>query len=62
MEWVVQLYDKLYPGCLQFPNMSHFGHIAGIYERIMAYAIGQENLSIVRMNITHHEELKKVSY
>jgi len=62
MEWVVQLYDKLYTGCLQFPNMSHFGHIGGIYERIMAYAIGQENLSIVRLNIDHDNELKKVSY
>jgi hypothetical protein len=62
MEWVIQLYDKLYPWCIEPPNKSHFAHIGGIYERIMAYAIGQENLEHIPLNITHNHGLKKLSY
>lgn len=62
MPWIVQLYDKLYPWAIQKPNATHFGHIAGIYERIMAYAIGQQKLSSRQLNIEHDHEYKKLSY
>jgi len=53
MKWVIQLYDKMYPWCIQPPNCSHFAHIGGIYERIMAYAIGEEYLSYINLSISH---------
>lgn len=54
MAWVSQLYSKLYPWCVEFPNLSHFGHIGGIYERIMAYAIAGLEFSTVKMlNVSH---------
>ena len=62
MEWVVQLYNKIYPWCIQQPNQTHFGHIGGIYERIMAYAIGCEQLFSIKLNITHDNKYKKLSY
>ena len=62
MKWVIQLYDKLYPWCINPPNMGHFGHIGGIYERIMAYAIGSENLQNINLNIAHDINLKNISY
>jgi hypothetical protein len=62
MGWVVQLYDKLYPWCIQSPNASHFGHIGGIYERIMAFAIGEEDLPYHLINMEHDHSYKKQSY
>lgn len=62
MKWVLQLYDKLYPWVNEPPNKTHIGHIGGIYERIMGYAIAQENLDQVLLNITHNHSLKKLSY
>lgn len=62
MKWVTQLYDKIYPWCIQPPNRSHFGHIGGIYERIMAYCIGEENLKNIKLNILHENRYKKLSY
>ena len=62
MKWVTQLYDKLYPWCIQAPNASHFGHIGGIYERIMAYAVGQEKIHSVSLNISHDHKYKNLSY
>jgi hypothetical protein len=62
MPWVIQLYDKLYPWCIQSPNASHFAHIGGIYERIMAYAIGEESLQYINVNVSHINEYKQLSY
>ena len=62
MKWVTQLYDKIYPWCIEPPNSSGRSHIGGIYERIMAYAIGEENLNYVKLNILHDHKYKKVSY
>lgn len=62
MKWVVQLYDKLYPWCVQPPNATHFGHIGGIYERIMAIALGEEQLHNIFVNISHDHNYKQVSY
>jgi hypothetical protein len=62
MEWVIQLYDKLYPWCIEPPNCSHFSHIGGIYERIMAFGIGEENLKYIKVNVSHDHNYKKISY
>ena len=58
MKWVIQLYDKMYPWCMQPPNASNFGHIGGIYERIMAFAIGGEGLRYVKINVSHDHKYK----
>jgi len=62
MNWIVQLYNKLYPWCIKPPNASHFGHIGGIYERIMAYAVGEENLHSIQLDIKHDNVYKSLSY
>jgi hypothetical protein len=62
MGWIIQLYDKLYPWCVEPPNKIHWGHIGGIYERIMGYAIGEEYLSFVKINIKHDHHYKGLSY
>ena len=62
MKWVVQLYDKMYPWCMEKPNASHVGHIGGIYERIMGYCIGEENLKNIELNVSHDHKYKAVSY
>jgi hypothetical protein len=62
MNWVIQLYDKLYPWCINPPYATHFGHIGGIYERVMAYAIGEESLRSIKLNISHDHYYKKLSY
>jgi len=63
MKWVVQLYDKLYPWCVQPPNKTHFAHIGGIYERIMAYAVGNEDLIEKPIHLKHDQNnYKYISY
>ena len=62
MGWITQLYDKIYPACIQPPNRTHFGHIGGIYERIMAFAVGNEHMHSIKMNIKHDNEYKRLSY
>ena len=62
MKWVMQLYDKLYPWCIEYPNRSHFGHIGGIYERIMGFCIAEENLQNIELNISHDHKYKELSY
>jgi hypothetical protein len=61
LKWVIQLYDKIYPWCIETPNRCHHGHI-GIYERIMAYCIGQENLQNIMLNASHDHKYKELSY
>ena len=62
MKWITQLYDKIYPWCIKYPNKTQFGHIGGIYERIMAYAVGEENLKNIRLNVSHNHYYKSLSY
>jgi hypothetical protein len=62
MKWVAQLYDKIYPWCIEPPNQSHFGHMGGIYERVMAFCIGQEQLKCIRINVSHESYYKSLSY
>jgi len=62
MKWVIQLYDKIYPWCIEKPNASHFGHIGGIYERIMGFCIGEEKLQNIILNVSHDHKYKNLSY
>ena len=61
MAWVTQLYEKLYPWAIKPPNATHFGHIGGIYERIMAYAVGEEDLPFVQLNVEHDHNFKMLN-
>ena len=62
MKWIIQLYDKIYPWCMEYPNKTHFGHIGGIYERIMGYALGQEKMLYKNINVDHDHFYKNLSY
>ena len=63
MKWLVQFYDKFYPEWVSPPHMSHWGHLSGIYERIMAFAVGNEDLVPVHLDVEHnHEKWKYKSY
>ena len=62
MKWVIQLYPKMYPWCVQLPNQSHQGHIGMIYERVMAYALGQEQINFLELEIKHDHTYKRLSY
>jgi hypothetical protein len=62
MNWVVQLYAKLYPWCIQPPNRTHFGHIGGVYERIMAYAVGEQNVPHKKIKCYHNHYYKSLCY
>jgi hypothetical protein len=62
MKWVIQLYDKMYPWCIQYPCITRQGCIGGIFERIMAYAIGQEKMPFIQLNINHENHFKDMSY
>jgi hypothetical protein len=61
MAWVSQLYSKLYPWTMEPPNATHFGHIGGIYERIMGYAIGEEDLRYVEVRVEHDNNFKMLN-
>jgi hypothetical protein len=61
MTWVSQLYSKLYPWTMEPPNATHFGHIGGIYERIMGYAIGEEDLRYVEVRVDHDNNFKMLN-
>lgn len=55
MPWISQLYKKLWPWCVQPPNQTHWGHIAGIYERVSAMVIGEENMKQISLpSVFHH--------
>jgi hypothetical protein len=63
MTWVTQLYDKLYPWCVEPPYHTHLGHIGGIYERVMAYALGNTDLPFLLIkDFVHNQELKAQVY
>ena len=62
MKWITQLYDKIYPWCMEPPNATHFGHIGGIFERVMGYAIGNENMTDININVSHDHNYKWECY
>lgn len=55
MTWVCQFYPRIASIVVQL----HFGHIAGLYERIMAFAIGEENLNMVKIEVKHDHDYKQ---
>jgi len=61
MPWITQLYSKLWPWCVSPPNQSHYRHMGGIYERIMAYAISQEDLSFIKVDVVHDHAYKDMT-
>ena len=54
MKWVSELYSRIAAIVVQ----KHFGHIAGLYERIMAFAIGEEKLHMIKLDVTHDQDYK----
>ena len=60
MPWITQLYDKMYPWCNEAPNRTHFGHVAGVFERIMAFALAEEGLPYVLMDVKHDHKYKNI--
>ena len=62
MRWVTQLYDKLYPWAFRPPNQSHFGHVGGIYERIMGFVLAGENLKdvVIEGHVLHDHKYKRL--
>jgi len=52
MKWVVQLYG----------HVDLEGHTAGLYESIMAIAIGEEDLVWFALDVRHDQEYKKPCY
>jgi len=62
MKWVIQLYDKIYHLCIENATVFHFDHIGVIYERIMGYCIGQENLQNIVLNVSHDHKYKAIPY
>lgn len=61
MPWVIQLFPKLYPWCVQEPNKTHKGHIGGIYERIMGYAISQLKMTPKLIKVNHDSFYKMLT-
>jgi hypothetical protein len=63
MPWIIQLFDKMYPWCVQYPNKTHHGHLGGIWERIMSFAVAMQKIGpIVKMDIQHDHNYKSVCY
>lgn len=62
MSWVVQLYDKIYHETMRHDHMRRLpGRIGMYYERIMAFAIGQENIRSIQITSVEHDHFYKNS-
>ena len=61
MKWVSQLYSK-FEGNYKAPPGSSVGHIGGIFERVMGFAIGNEQLMCRRLPVLHNQEYKSKVY
>jgi len=55
MGWVSGFYSRIAAIVVQ----RHFGHVAGLYERIMAFSIGEENLNMVKIEVKHDHDYKQ---
>jgi hypothetical protein len=62
MKWIIQLYDKLYPIIMKHKNSLYFWHVGAVFERVMAYAIGNEKIPYKSINVTHDHKYKNQSY
>ena len=56
MKWVVQLYDKIW-NRINHKEMC----IAALYERVMAMAIGNEEVTYAYFDVEHDHELKRLN-
>lgn len=54
MPWVSYQYNRIASIVMQ----EHFGHLAGLYERIMAFAIGEEKLNMIKLDVKHDHMYK----
>ena len=61
MPWITQLYSKMWPWCVSPPNQTHYRHLGGIYERVMAYAISQENMPFIKVDVVHDHNFKDMT-
>jgi hypothetical protein len=64
MKWVSTLYEILYPKLIQTEYFHRFSkvHIGAVYERIMGYAIAQEKLPHILLQLHHNHAYKNMSY
>lgn len=60
MKWIIQTYDTVYSSSGLFRDNA--GHMGGLYERLMAFAIGQEKLTPILMDISHDTDYKTKAY
>jgi hypothetical protein len=58
MSWVSTLYDKIYDYSTKYPSPTHYAHIAGVYERIMALFIADQIEERYSLNIIHEHNFK----
>ena len=54
MKWVYELYPRIAAIVVQ----KHFGHVAGLYERVMAFAVGEEKLTMIKIDVKHEQDYK----
>jgi hypothetical protein len=62
MLWVISLYEKLYPWACEEPNYTGIGAIGGVFERVMAFVLGEQNLNLIYIDGYHDHEYKKYVY
>lgn len=54
MKWVSTLYSRIGAIVVQ----THFGHIGGLFERVMAFAVGEEKLHLIHLDVKHDHTYK----
>jgi len=62
MPWVLLMKGKLYPWSNQSPHPTHWGHIGGIFERLMGIAISQTHPRNINnmVGVQHNQNELKV--
>jgi hypothetical protein len=59
VQWALHVDSVIYPWCVEPPNFTVRGHIAGIFERVFALAVGELlDPAPCRFNILHKRESK----
>ena len=57
-ERVLSFAESLYWNIDRIVIQQHFGHLGGLYERVMALTIGEENLRMIKIDV-HHDHYYK---
>lgn len=57
-ERVMSFVESLYWNIDRIVIQQHFGHIGGLFERVMALTIGEENLKMIKLNVLHDHHYK----